>query len=148
VGPRLLGLYNPRHRLDTMFLPHACLKSRSANVAVVSQSGAVMICLLEAIRMANTGISKVVNYGNAVDLDAPEVYEYLAMTRHRKWWSPTGVGGRRRRFLEAARFLSDRKPSLYLKRQGGGRRGGCILHTDGWPATTRFSLPHEPLRTT
>jgi acyl-CoA synthetase (NDP forming) len=132
VGPNCLGLYNPRHRLDTMFLPHACLKRpKRGNVAVVSQSGAVMICLLDAIRMANTGISKVVNYGNAVDLDAPEVYEYLAEDDDTavvvSYLESVGDG---RRFLEAARFLSERKPLLILKAgKGAGGGAAAFSHT-------------------
>jgi acyl-CoA synthetase (NDP forming) len=132
VGPNCLGLYNPRHRLDTMFLPHSCLKRpKRGNVAVVSQSGAVMICLLDAIRMANTGISKVVNYGNAVDLDAPEVYEYLAEDNDTAvvvcYLESVSDG---RRFLEAARFLSNRKPLLILKAgKGAGGGAAAFSHT-------------------
>lgn len=132
VGPNCLGLYNPRHRLDTMFLPHDCLKRpKRGNVAVVSQSGAVMICLLDAIRMANTGISKVVNYGNAVDLDAPEVYEYLAEDDDTavvvSYLESVSDG---RRFLDAARFLSERKPLLILKAgKGAGGGAAAFSHT-------------------
>ncbi|MDD2320598.1 MAG: CoA-binding protein [Geobacteraceae bacterium] len=132
VGPNCLGIFNPWHRLDTMFLPHSCLKRpKRGNVAVVSQSGAVMICLLDAIRMANTGISKVVNYGNAVDLEAPEVYEYLAGDEATEvvvsYLESVGDG---RRFLEAARFLSERKPLLILKAgKGAGGRAAAFSHT-------------------
>ncbi len=132
VGPNCLGIFNPWHRLDTMFLPHDCLKRpKRGNVAVVSQSGAVMICLLDAIRMANTGISKVVNYGNAVDLEAPEVYEYLAGDAATEvvvsYLESVGDG---RRFLDAARFLSERKPLLILKAgKGEGGRAAAFSHT-------------------
>lgn len=132
VGPNCLGIFNPWHRLDTMFLPRDCLKRpKRGNVAVVSQSGAVMICLLDAIRMANTGISKVVNYGNAVDLEAPEVYEYLAEDDATdvvvSYLESVGDG---RRFLEAARFLTERKPLLVLKAgKGAGGRAAAFSHT-------------------
>ncbi|HOP40362.1 MAG TPA: CoA-binding protein [Geobacteraceae bacterium] len=132
VGPNCLGIFNPWHRLDTMFLPHDCLKRpKRGNVAVVSQSGAVMICLLDAIRMANTGISKVVNYGNAVDLEAPEVYEYLAEDDATdvvvSYLESVGDG---RRFLEAARSLTERKPLLVLKAgKGAGGRAAAFSHT-------------------
>jgi acyl-CoA synthetase (NDP forming) len=132
VGPNCLGLYNPWHRLDTMFLPHSCLKRpRRGNVAIVSQSGAVMICLLDAIRMANTGISRAVNYGNAVDLDAPEVFEYLAGDDRSavvvSYLESVGDG---RRFLEAARYLSERKPLLILKAgKGAGGGAAAFSHT-------------------
>ncbi len=132
VGPNCLGVYNPRHGLDTMFLPHSLLKKPGrGNVAVVSQSGAVMVCLLEAVRKANMGVSKVCNYGNAVDLDASDVYEYLAGD------GETGVVisylesvANGRRFVEAARKLDDAKPLIVLK-AGKGTSGqkAAFSHT-------------------
>jgi acyl-CoA synthetase (NDP forming) len=132
VGPNCLGIYNPSHGLDTMFLPHSRLKKPGkGNVAVVSQSGAVMICLLEGIRQANTGVSKAFNYGNAVDLDAPDMYEYLAGD------PATGVVisylesvGNGRRFIEAARRLADAKPLIVLKAgKGSGGQAAAFSHT-------------------
>lgn len=129
IGPNCLGVYNPRHGLDTMFLPHALLKKPGkGNVAIVSQSGALVVCLLEAVRQANMGVSKVINYGNAVDLDAADVYEYLAEDRE------TGVVisylesvGNGRRFIEAARYLDNAKPLLVLKAGKGasGQKAAC-----------------------
>ncbi len=132
VGPNCLGVYNPFHRLDTMFLPHESMKRpKRGNVAVVSQSGAMMICLLDAIRVANTGVSRAVNYGNAADLDAPEVYEYLADDDGTavvvSYLESVSDG---RRFLEAARFLSRRKPLLVLKAgKGEGGSAAAFSHT-------------------
>lgn len=132
IGPNCLGIFNPYHRLDTLFLPPENLKRpRRGNVAVVSQSGAIMMCLLDAMRMANTGISKAINYGNAVDLDAPEIYEYLAGDKTTavvlSYLESVGDG---RRYLEAARFLSARKPLLILKAgKGAGGRAAAFSHT-------------------
>jgi len=132
VGPNCLGVYNPFHRLDTMFLPHESMKRpKRGNVAVVSQSGAMMICLLDAIRIANTGVSRAVNYGNAADLDAPEVYEYLAEDDGTavvvSYLESVSDG---RRFLDAARFLSRRKPLLVLKAgKGEGGSAAAFSHT-------------------
>lgn len=132
IGPNCLGMFNPYHRLDTLFLPPENLKRpRRGNVAVVSQSGAVMMCILDAIRMANTGVSKAINYGNAVDLDAPEIFEYLAGDDKTEvvvsYLESVGDG---RRFLEAARFLSARKPLLILKAgKGAGGRAAAFSHT-------------------
>lgn len=132
IGPNCLGLFNPRHRLDTMFLPRGCLRRpKRGNVSVVSQSGAVMICLLDAIRTANTGIAKVINYGNGVDVDAPEVYEYLAEDPETSvvvsYLESVGDG---RRFLEAARTLSAKKPLLVLKAgKGAGGSNAAFSHT-------------------
>ncbi|MRR54916.1 MAG: CoA-binding protein [Deltaproteobacteria bacterium] len=132
IGPNCLGIFNPHHRLDTLFLPPENLKRpRRGNVAVVSQSGAVMMCILDAVRMANTGVSKAINYGNAVDLDAAEIFEYLAVddsTEVVVSYLESVADGRR--FLEAARFLSARKPLLILKAgKGAGGRAAAFSHT-------------------
>jgi acyl-CoA synthetase (NDP forming) len=117
VGPNCLGIYNPLHRLDTMFLPHSCLRRPGkGNVAVVSQSGAVMVCLLEAVRQAKTGVSKVLNYGNAVDIDAPDMFDYLGGDADTDvvvcYLESVGDG---RRFIASARHLADRKALIILK---------------------------------
>lgn len=129
IGPNCLGLYTPRHGLDTMFLPHALLKKPGkGNVAIVSQSGAVVVCLLEAVRQAHMGVSKVINYGNAVDLDAADVYEYLAGdTETSVVISYLESVGNGRRFVEAARKLDNVKPLLVLKAGKGasGQRAAC-----------------------
>lgn len=132
IGPNCLGVYTPRHGLDTMFLPHSLVKKPGkGNLAIVSQSGAVVVCLLEAVRQAGVGVSKVINYGNAIDLDAADVYDYLAGDRE------TGVVisylesvGNGRRFIEAARKLDDAKPLLVLKAgKGAGGRKAALSHT-------------------
>jgi acyl-CoA synthetase (NDP forming) len=74
-----MGIYNPSERLDTFFLPNERLKRpKRGNVGIVSQSGAILSCLLGAARSSRTGVSKVVGYGNAMDIDESELYEYLA----------------------------------------------------------------------
>jgi acyl-CoA synthetase (NDP forming) len=132
VGPNCLGVYNPSHRLDTMFLPHTRLqKPGKGNVAVVSQSGAIMVCLLEAIRQSSAGVSKVFNYGNAVDIDAPDMYEYLAGDKDTEvvisYLESVGNG---RRFIETARRLADVKPLIVLKAgKGSSGQAAAFSHT-------------------
>ncbi len=132
VGPNCLGIFNPFSGLDTLFLPRNVLKRPGrGNVAVVSQSGAIMVCLLEALRAAGTGVSKVFNNGNAIDIDAPDVYEYLAEDADTEvvvsYLESVGDG---RRFISAARRLSDRKPLLVLKAgKGAGGRAAAFSHT-------------------
>lgn len=132
VGPNCIGIFNPRHRLDTMFVPHSRLKRpKRGNLAIVSQSGAVLMSLLDAVRIANAGVSRAVNYGNAADLDAPEFFDYLAADEDTSvvvsYLESVGDG---RRFLDAARRLSERKPLLILK-AGKGAGGGyaAFSHT-------------------
>lgn len=132
VGPNCIGIFAPRHRLDTMFVPHARLKRpRRGNLAIVSQSGAVLMSLLDAVRIANIGVSKAVNYGNAADLDAPDFFDYLADDEDTSvvvsYLESVGDG---RRFLDAAQRLAGRKPLLILKAgKGAGGVAAAFSHT-------------------
>lgn len=124
LGPNCLGVFNPARRLDTFFLPADRMRRpRRGNVAVVSQSGAVLVSLLEALAKMGAGVSRAVNYGNAVDLDAPELYDYLADDDETAvvlaYLESVGDG---RRFIESARRLAGRKPLLLLK--AGKERSG------------------------
>jgi len=101
------------------------------NVAVVSQSGAVLVSLLESLARMGIGVSHAVNYGNAVDLDAPDLYDYLAGDRQTgvvlSYLESVGDG---RRFIAAARQLALRKPLLVLKagKEGSGQNA-AFSHT-------------------
>lgn len=117
LGPNCMGVYNPYQRLDTFFLSSKRMKRpKKGNVAVVSQSGAILSCLFGAIRAANIGISRAVNYGNAVDIDESDLYEYLTHDKYSdvviSYIESLGDG---RKFIERARELSEKKPFIILK---------------------------------
>jgi acyl-CoA synthetase (NDP forming) len=132
VGPNCLGVFNPHHRLDTFFLPHDRFRRpKKGNVAVVSQSGGLLICILEALALVGRGVSRGVNYGNAVDIDAPDIYEYLAGDDDTEvvvsYLESVGDG---RRFVKAAKTLAARKPLLILKAgKGEGGQAAAYSHT-------------------
>ena len=117
LGPNCMGIYNPHRRLDTFFLPHERLKRpKKGNVAVVSQSGAILSCLIGAMRSSNIGVSKVLTYGNAVDINESDLYEYLADDKYTDVvvsYIESVVDGRR--FIEKAKRLSGKKPFVLLK---------------------------------
>ncbi len=132
LGPNCMGVYNPHHRLDTLFLPRERLpRPKKGNVTLVSQSGAVLSCLLNAVDEAGTGIAKAIGYGNAIDIDEAELFDYLAGDRQ------TGVVvsyiesvGDGRKFVIAARRLADRKPLIVLKAgKGTSSQAAAYSHT-------------------
>jgi acyl-CoA synthetase (NDP forming) len=132
LGPNCMGLYNPYQRLDTFFLPYERLKRpKKGNVAVVSQSGAILSCLLGAVKEANTGISKAIGYGNAIDIDESDLYGYLAEDEQTQvvisYIESVGDG---RKFIEKAKVLSYKKPFIILK-AGKGLSGekAAFSHT-------------------
>ena len=97
-------------------------------MAVVSQSGAILSCLLGALETSNTGVSKAIGYGNAIDIDEADIYEYLAKDRN------TGVVisyieslGDGRKFIEKAKILSGKNHCSSSRQARGKRAGGSIF---------------------
>jgi len=141
LGPNCLGVFSPAMRLDTFFLPMERLRRpKRGAMAVVSQSGAVLITVLEALARRGIGVSAAANYGNAVDIDAPEIYDYLADDPDTSvviaYLESVGNG---RRFIEAARHLAGRKPFVILK-GGKGERGGSAVFSHTGRLAGRYDV--------
>ena len=74
LGPNCMGIYCPESGMTF----NADFSKERGHVAFVSQSGAESMRLVFLAQDVNISFSKVVSYGNAVDLDAPDFLEYLA----------------------------------------------------------------------
>lgn len=74
IGPNCMGICCPKSGLA--FLPD--LPAEEGPVAVISQSGTFAEQFLSIGRLRNVKFSKVVSYGNAIDLDCPDFLDYLA----------------------------------------------------------------------
>ena len=147
LGPNCMGLYNPYHRLDTFFLPENRLKRpKKGNVSVVSQSGAILSCLLGALDASNSGISKAIGYGNAIDIDEADLFEYLAGDRRTdvviSYIESVGDG---RKFIEKAKALSKKKPLLILK-SGKGESGQSAAFSHTGRLAGRYEVFHSILK--
>ena len=147
LGPNCMGIYNPSKRLDIFFLPPQRLKRPGkGNVGIVSQSGAILSCLLGAARASRTGVSKVVGYGNAVDFDESEIYEYLGDDRDTDVvvsYIESVVDGRR--FIEQAKILSEKKHLIILK-SGKGESGQAAAFSHTGRLAGRYEVFHSLLR--
>lgn len=147
VGPNCMGIYNPYHKLDTFFLPHARLRRpKSGNVSIVSQSGAILSCIMEEIRKSNAGVSKIVGYGNAVDVDESDIYDYFAEDKKTdvviSYIESVGDG---RKFVEKAKALTDKKPLLILK-SGKSSSGEVAAFSHTGRLAGRYEVFHSILR--
>lgn len=147
LGPNCMGIYNPHRRLDTYFLPHERLKRpKKGNVALVSQSGAMLSCLFDAIRASCAGVSSAVGYGNAVDIDESDLYEYFAGDEKTavvvSYIESVGDG---RKFIESARALSEKKPLIILK-AGKGESGQTAAYSHTGRLAGRYEVFHSVLR--
>ncbi|MDA8434185.1 MAG: CoA-binding protein [Nitrospiraceae bacterium] len=144
VGPNCMGLYNPHRKLDTFFLPPSRLhRPKRGNVAVISQSGAILSCLLGAMKEARAGVSKAIGYGNAVDVAESDLFEYLVgddKTEVVVSYVESVRDGRR--FVQSARELSERKPLLVLK-SGKGASGQAAAFSHTGRLAGRYEVFHS-----
>jgi acyl-CoA synthetase (NDP forming) len=74
IGPNCMGICCPKSGLA--FVPDVLV--REGPVGVISQSGTFAEQFLSVGSLRNLKFSKVVSYGNAIDLDCPDFLEYLA----------------------------------------------------------------------
>lgn len=127
IGPNCMGIYCPASGLT--FNPD--FPKEPGNVAFVSQSGAEAMRFVFLADDVGIRFSKVISYGNAIDLDAPDFLEYLADD------AETGIiacytegVGDGRRYLEAIRKCLKVKPVVILKAgltESGA--GAAVSHT-------------------
>ena len=117
IGPNCMGIYDSTAGLS--FRPD--LPRERGDVAFISQSGNNSVELM--LHGASRGLrfSKVVSYGNALDLTEADFFDYLADDPETKVVGAYIEGTRDgRRLLEALRRCASAKPVVILK---GGRTG-------------------------
>ncbi len=120
LGPSSIGLYIPRHGLNTLFIPKN--KQRypaSGGVGIASQSGAVGSILLDELAIRNIGVSSFIGLGKEWDITLDEVMEYFyedTNTFILAAYLESIANGRK--LFEIIRRFSVRKPLIIYK---GGR---------------------------
>lgn len=147
LGPNCMGLYNPSQKVDTLLLPADTVpRPRRGNVAVVSQSGAVIHCLFGILRKERIGVSSVVTYGNALDIDEYDLYEHFLHDKKTdlvvSYIESVRDG---RRFLSMARELSEKK-SLVVLKSGKGEGGQAAAFSHTGRLAGRYEVFHSILR--
>ena len=112
IGPNCLGVYYPAAGLT--FSP--IFSQKPGNVAFLSQTGAGATRLVQLANNKGIYFSKVISYGNAIDLDATDFLEYLAGDTETEIIAGYIEGVRDgRRFLEAVKQCLRTKPVIILK---------------------------------
>ncbi len=126
IGPNCLGVYNAYTGVDTFFLPEGRMKRPPAGpIAIISQSGAFAAALLDWAAQEGIGISKVVSYGNKIDVDDVDLIEYFGEDPDIKVITIYIEGikpGRGRLFIDAAKKVIKEKAIIVLK--GGKTKSG------------------------
>lgn len=77
IGPNCLGIFSPP-AIDTFFLPHERLvPPRPGNVALLSQSGGILVDNMIKLTQEGVGLSRAVSIGNKVNIDEVDLIAFL-----------------------------------------------------------------------
>ncbi|MFA5871214.1 MAG: acetate--CoA ligase family protein [Parcubacteria group bacterium] len=113
LGPNCLGFINPKQKLNATFTSG---NFKPGKVAIVSQSGALAVALLDWTESIGAGLSKVISIGNKSVVDESDVINYLAGDKDTHaialYLEDIKSGGK---FIEALTKLSGRKPVVVIK---------------------------------
>ncbi|MHA1679898.1 MAG: acetate--CoA ligase family protein [Promethearchaeota archaeon] len=111
LGPNCLGMISLEH--NSTF---ASLTPKKGNIAMISQSGAVMTSILDWSMTNDIGFSTFISLGNKSDLDETDFIEYLAEDDNTKiilcYLEAINQG---ERFIEIVSRASRSKPVIILK---------------------------------
>ena len=125
IGPNCLGIYAPL-RVDTFFLPtERMVRPEAGNVALVSQSGGVLVDQLVKFANEGVGLSKAVSIGNKALINELDLLDYFIKDRQTEViaFYIEGFGENQgREFVLAAK--DSPKPVVVLKagKSPGGRQ--------------------------
>lgn len=112
LGPNCMGVYCP----ETGLAFQEVAPRRPGDVGILSQSGGNAEELLNAVARRGLRFSKVISYGNALDLNEADFLDYLAHDDKTATISVYIEGPRAgRRFFEVMREAARRKPVAVLK---------------------------------
>ncbi|WP_230531235.1 bifunctional acetate--CoA ligase family protein/GNAT family N-acetyltransferase [Microvirga roseola] len=128
VGPNCIGVIAPRARMNASFAAHS---AKPGDLALISQSGAVAVGLVEWAAQRQVGFSAVVSLGDKVDVDFSDCLDYFSAdgsTRAILLYIESI--GNAKKFMSAARAAARTKPVVVIKagRHAQGARAAAT-HT-------------------
>lgn len=134
IGPNCMGVYCSKSGLSFTF--NASFEE--GPVGVISQSGTFGVEFLNIGKIRNLKFSKVISYGNAMDLDCPDFLEYLADDPETKVIALYMEGTKNGKRLKSALAEAvKKKPVLALK-------GGVTEHGSRAASSHTGSLAGSP----
>ncbi|MBM3149183.1 MAG: hypothetical protein FJZ88_04020, partial [Chloroflexi bacterium] len=115
VGPNCLGIYYPKGGMASTY----GLPQKPGTISAVFQSGGASQLLVRSGELHGLRFSKVISYGNALDLDESDFLDYLAEDEETRVVAAYFEGIKDgQRFLRALTNAAQAKPVIAIK---GGR---------------------------
>jgi acyl-CoA synthetase (NDP forming) len=115
IGPNCMGIYYPRGRIANGYN----LPREAGNIGAVFQSGGSSTMLIRYGELRGLRFSKVISYGNALDIDESDFLNYLAQDDETEIIAAYFEGVKDgRKFLNALSNAARIKPVIAIK---GGR---------------------------
>ncbi|MFX1520651.1 MAG: acetate--CoA ligase family protein [Promethearchaeota archaeon] len=118
LGPNCIGIFDPYNHVNSFLVPRERTIGypKKGNIAFLSQSGAILVTILEWCTYRGIGISKTCSYGNAINLNESDLLEYLKQDNHTKVIGMYIEGVRDgRRFYETLKDVNKEKPVVISK---------------------------------
>ena len=139
IGPNTAGHTSTPHNFTSTFFPLG--RIRRGRVSYLTQTGNFCTHTMKYILTAeHFGVSRVIGLGNAIDVDESEALEYLSSDPQTDAIIVYLESFKRpRRFFEAARAVTRRKPVIMLK--SGSTEAGkhaAVAHTAAMAAEDRL----------
>lgn len=113
LGPNCLGFTNQAERLNATFTD---VKLKEGNIAIISQSGALAVALLDWATNLKIGFSKIISIGNKTVIDESKMISFLENDKQTKvialYLEDIKSGSE---FMQALAKTNPRKPVVILK---------------------------------
>ena len=119
IGPNCMGLYYPREGISFAY----DLPKESGSVGLISQTGGGAAIFINLASMRGIRFSKVISYGNALDLNESDYLDYFCQDPETKIILMYVEGVKNgKRFFDALRHVASTKPVIITK-VGQGESG-------------------------
>jgi len=113
IGPNCLGLIDTLSSLNATFSPSM---PKRGNIAMMSQSGALLIAILDWAVAEEVGFSRMVSLGNKADVDEVDILEAWGEDPYSKVIAAYLEGVEDgRRFMEVVRRVTPKMPVVVIK---------------------------------
>jgi len=131
IGPNGMGIYDPYSGIDTFFVDESRVpRPPKGKIAILSQSGAIALALMEWLALHDIGVSIIVSYGNKIDMDDVDFLKLFKEDENTKiiFMYLEGLKeGRGREFIKIAKELYEKGKRIVVLKSGKSRRGKVAI---------------------